>query len=59
MYVDWSEAGPEERKKFMRDSAIAATIIVIWAIAGPNTMINVVLDPNEFSYKSFWGPRVN
>jgi hypothetical protein len=25
--LDWGEASPEERKKFIRDCAIAATII--------------------------------
>jgi hypothetical protein len=27
--LDWAEASPEERKKFVRDYAIAATIIII------------------------------
>jgi hypothetical protein len=31
--LDWSEAIPEERKKFIRDCAIAAAIIVIGSIA--------------------------
>jgi hypothetical protein len=31
--LDWGEASPEERKKFIRDSAIAATIIIIGTIA--------------------------
>jgi hypothetical protein len=31
--LDWSEASPEERKKFKRDCAIAAAIIVIGSIA--------------------------
>jgi hypothetical protein len=30
---DWREASPEERKMFIIDSAIAATIIVIGSIA--------------------------
>jgi hypothetical protein len=31
--LDWSEASPEERRKFIRDRAIAATIIIIGTIA--------------------------
>ena len=31
--LDWREAGPEERKKFIRDSSLVATIIVIGSIA--------------------------
>jgi hypothetical protein len=31
--LDWGEASPEERKKFIRDCAVAATIIVIASIA--------------------------
>jgi hypothetical protein len=30
--LDWSEASPEERKKFIRDCAIAAAIIIIGSI---------------------------
>jgi hypothetical protein len=30
--LDWSEASPEEKKKFIRDCAIAATIIIIGSI---------------------------
>jgi hypothetical protein len=30
--LDWRKAGPEERRKFIRDSAIAATIIVVGTI---------------------------
>lgn len=31
--LDWSEESPEERKKFIIDCAIAATIIVVGSIA--------------------------
>jgi hypothetical protein len=31
--LDWSEVGPEERKKFIIDCAIAATIIITGTIA--------------------------
>jgi hypothetical protein len=31
--LDWAEASPEERKKFIRDCAIAAIIIIIGSIA--------------------------
>jgi hypothetical protein len=30
--LDWSEASPEERKKVIRDSAIAVTIIIIGSV---------------------------
>ena len=31
--VNWSEAGPEEKKMLIIDSAIAATIIIVGSVA--------------------------
>jgi hypothetical protein len=31
--LDWGEASPEEKKKFIRDYAIAAALILIGVIA--------------------------